>query len=84
MSNLLVCGESSRKSRTNLGEIPILQEFLGLFQEVLCLPPNREIEFMTELVPSTTPISKASYRMAPAELDELKTQLQELLDKGLI
>jgi len=39
---------------------------------------------MTELVPSTTPISKASYRMAPAELDELKTQLQELLDKGLI
>ena len=37
-----------------------------------------------ELVPRTAPISNAPYRMAPAELTELKTQLQELLDKGLI
>jgi len=39
---------------------------------------------MIELVPSTTLISKASCRMAPTKLAELKTQLQELLDKGLI
>ena len=39
---------------------------------------------MIELVPGTTPISKAPYRMAPAELAELKIQPQELLDKGLI
>jgi len=39
---------------------------------------------MIELVPGTTPISEAPYRMAPAKLAELKTQLQELLDKGLI
>ena len=39
---------------------------------------------MIELVPSTTPIFKAPYRMAPAELADLKTQLQDLLDKGLI
>ena len=32
----------------------------------------------------TTPISRASYRMAPTELKELKTQLQELLNKGFI
>ena len=32
----------------------------------------------------TAPISKAPYRRAPAELKELKTQLQELLDKGFI
>ena len=36
---------------------------------------------MIELVPKTAPISKVPYRMAPAELAELKTQLQELLDK---
>ena len=48
------------------------------------LPPNWEIEFATELVPSTTPISKSRCRMAPAELVELKKKLQELLDKGLI
>ena len=34
--------------------------------------------------PGTTPISQAPYRMAPAELKELKIQLQELLDKGYI
>ena len=39
---------------------------------------------MIELVFGTTPISKAPYRMALAKLAELKTQLQELLDKGLI
>ncbi|CAL9022496.1 unnamed protein product, partial [Prunus brigantina] len=45
------------------------------------LPPHREIEFIIELVPGTNPISQAPYRMAPAELRELKTQLQELLNK---
>jgi len=48
------------------------------------LPPDREIQFAIELVPGTAPISKAPYPMAPAELAELKKQLQELLDKGLI
>ena len=37
-----------------------------------------------ELVHGTTPISRAPYPMAPTELKELKTQLQELLDKGFI
>ena len=46
--------------------------------------PNQEIEFEIELLPKTTPISKAFYRMAPAELKELKQQLQELLDKKFI
>ena len=48
------------------------------------LPPKREIEFAIELIPGTAPISKAPYRMALAKLAELKTRLQELLDKGLI
>ena len=48
------------------------------------LLPDREIEFTIELVPSTAPISKAPYSIAPTELKELKVQLQELLDKGFI
>ena len=48
------------------------------------MPPNREIEFEIELVPGTSSISKAPYRMAPAELQELYKQLQELLEKGFI
>ena len=39
-----------------------------MFQEVPGLSPDRKIEFAIELVPGTAPISKAPYRMAPAEL----------------
>jgi hypothetical protein len=45
---------------------------------------EREVEFGIECIPGTTLVSKAPYRMAPAELRELKVQLQELLDKGFI
>jgi hypothetical protein len=48
------------------------------------MPPDRDIEFVIELQPGTTPISKRAYRMPPKELAEIKTQLQELLDKGFI
>jgi len=51
-------------------DIPIVQEFLEVFQEVPGLPPDREIEFAIELVPGTAPISKAPYRMALVELAE--------------
>jgi hypothetical protein len=37
-----------------------------------------------ELKPSIAPISRRSYRMPPNELVELKTQLQDLLEKGFI
>ena len=46
------------------------------------LPPQRVVDFGIELHPGTTPISMTSHRMAPVELQELKVQLQELLDKG--
>jgi hypothetical protein len=45
------------------------------------MPLDRDIEFVIELQPGTAPISKRAYRMPPKELAELKTQLQELLDK---
>jgi hypothetical protein len=48
------------------------------------MPLDRNIEFAIELQPGTAPISKRPYRMPPAELVELKKQLQELLDKGFI
>ena len=48
------------------------------------LPPHRDVEFIIELHPGTSPISIAHHRMAPIELQELKVQLQDLLDKGFI
>ena len=52
--------------------------------EIVGLPPEREVEFGIELVPGTTPISKTPYRMAPAELKELKSQLEDMLESGFI
>ena len=65
--------------------IPIVREFPDVFPENLpCLPPDRDVQFSIELKPGTTPISRRAYRMAPKELAKLKTQLQELLEKGFI
>ncbi|KAG8491584.1 hypothetical protein CXB51_014656 [Gossypium anomalum] len=63
--------------------VPVVCEYPDVFPEELPgLPPVREVEFGIELVPGTTPILIAPYRMAPTELKELKAQLQELTDKG--
>ncbi len=65
----------------SLSEIPVAQEFPDVFPEELPgMPPEREIE----LFPDTSPITKAPYRMAFAELRELKAQLEDLLAKGFI
>ncbi|WVZ58140.1 hypothetical protein U9M48_008443 [Paspalum notatum var. saurae] len=66
-------------------KIPVVCEFPDVFpKELLGLPPDRNVEFSIELVPGTASVSKRPYRMAPDELKELKTQLQEQLDKGFI
>ena len=63
----------------------MLCKFSDVFlDELLGLPPDRDVEFKIELVLGTTPISRRPYRMPPNELTKLKIQLQELLDKGLI
>ncbi|KAJ0890052.1 putative nucleotidyltransferase, Ribonuclease H [Helianthus annuus] len=53
-------------------------------EELPGLPPDREVEFRIHLLPGTAPIAKAPYRLAPAEMQELKKQLDELLEKGFI
>jgi hypothetical protein len=68
-----------------LKKIPVVCEYADVFpDELLGMPPDRDIEFAIELQPGMAPISKRPYRMPPAELAELKKQLQELLDKGFI
>ena len=52
--------------------------------DIAGLPPEREVESTIDLIPGTEPISIPPYRMAPAELRELKAQLEELLSKGFI
>ncbi|KAL0562098.1 hypothetical protein IC582_002548 [Cucumis melo] len=75
----------TREADVSLSSEPVVRDYPDVFPEKLPgLPPHREVEFAIELEPGTVPISRAPYRMAPAELKELKVQLQELLDKGFI
>nr|XP_016440544.1 PREDICTED: uncharacterized protein LOC107766303 [Nicotiana tabacum] len=68
-----------------LQSVPIVNEFPEVFPEDLPgIPPDREIDFGIDLLPGTKPIFIPPYRMAPAELKELKVQLKDLLDKGFI
>jgi hypothetical protein len=68
-----------------LKKILVVCEYAYVFpDELLGMPPDRDIEFAIELQLGTTPISKRPYWMPPAELADLKKQLQELLDKGFI
>ncbi|KAA0063394.1 gag protease polyprotein [Cucumis melo var. makuwa] len=75
----------TREVDVSLSSEPVVRDYPDVFpEELLGLPPHREVEFAIELEPGTVPISRAPYRMAPTELKELKVQLQELLDKGFI
>jgi hypothetical protein len=66
-------------------DIPVVREFPDVFlEDPPGLPQERDVEFVIELKPGTNPISKRSYRMPPNELAELKTQLQDLFEKGFI
>jgi hypothetical protein len=65
--------------------VPVVNEFPDVFPEDLPgMPPDQDIEFVIELMPSTTPIYKTPYRMATPELAELKEHIKELLEKGFI
>ena len=75
----------TRKEALKLDDIPVVREFSDVFlKDLPGIPIDREIEFSIDLLPGTSPISKAPYRMALTELKELKEQLQELLEKGFI
>jgi hypothetical protein len=70
---------------TSLVEIGIVREYPDVFsKELPGMPPDRDIEFMIELLPGTLPISKRSYRMPVNELEELKKQIADLQSKGFI
>ncbi|GJZ51166.1 putative reverse transcriptase domain-containing protein [Tanacetum coccineum] len=74
---LIVCDE--KIVRILYGdEVLIVQEYFP------GLPPMRQVEFQIDLVPGVAPVARAPYSLAPSELQELSTQLQELFDKGFI
>ncbi|MCI87091.1 cellular nucleic acid-binding protein, partial [Trifolium medium] len=64
---------------------PVVREFVDVFPEdILDLPPEREVEFSIDIVPGTSPVSMAPYRMSASELEKVKEQLEELLEKRFV
>jgi hypothetical protein len=63
----------------------VVKDFPDVFLEKLPgMPPDREVEFVIDLLPGTTLTSKRSYEMSVEELKELKKQLTELQEAGYI
>jgi hypothetical protein len=63
----------------SIEDVPVVREYPDVFPEELPeMPPDRDIEFVIDLIPGTSSIAKRPYRMAAPELAELKKQLGEL------
>jgi hypothetical protein len=68
-----------------LEHLPVVREFVNILPERLPgMTPERELEFTIDLKPGTEPIARTPYRMSTPELQEMRMQLKELLDLGLI
>nr|GEX57529.1 putative reverse transcriptase domain-containing protein [Tanacetum cinerariifolium] len=74
-----------KSNEKQLEDIPIVREFLEAFPEdLLGLPPIRQVEFQIDLISGVAPVAQTPYRLAPLEMHELYDQLQELADRGFI
>jgi hypothetical protein len=78
-------GKLNQTKAIALEDIRVVHDFPDIFPEELPgILPDRDIEFLIELLPRTPPISKRPYRMPMNELVELKKQIAELQAKGFI
>jgi hypothetical protein len=76
---------NTEKKKGSVSDIRVVSEFPEVFPDELPgLPPVREVEFKIDLIPGATPVAKAPYRLAPSEVREMMTQIQDLLDRGFI
>ncbi|GJR80598.1 putative reverse transcriptase domain-containing protein [Tanacetum coccineum] len=78
--------ETEDKSEVKqLENVLTVRDFPKAFpKDLLGLPPTRQVKFQIDLVPGAAPVARAPYRLAPSELQDLSTQLEELSDKGFI
>jgi hypothetical protein len=81
----LLMASLSVESQAVIADLPMVCNFPEVFpDEIPSAPPEREVEFTIDLVPGTRPISMAPYRMSASELAELKSQLEDLLERKFV
>lgn len=79
--------EKGNRNSESLPEVTkLLTDFKDIFPENLPnkLPPRRTLDHAIDLIPGAIPPSRPIYRLSQIEMDELKTQLADLLQKGFI
>jgi hypothetical protein len=76
---------------TRVDDLPEeIQELLGEFADIIVdelprsLPPMQSVSHHIDLIPRASLPNKAAYRLTPQENEEVKRQVQDLLDKGLV
>ncbi|GKD71803.1 putative reverse transcriptase domain-containing protein, partial [Tanacetum coccineum] len=76
---------SAKAQEPKQEDIAIIRNFSEVFpDDILGVPPYREVDFRINLIPGAMPVVKSPYRLAPTEMEELWNQLKELYDKGFI
>ncbi|GJT74632.1 putative nucleotidyltransferase, ribonuclease H [Tanacetum coccineum] len=81
LAQVTVKENKDKSNEKRLEDVPTVRDFP---EDLPGLPPTRQVEFQIDLVPGAAPVARAPYRLAPSEMEELSTQLQELSDKGFI
>ncbi|GJV36377.1 putative reverse transcriptase domain-containing protein [Tanacetum coccineum] len=85
LAQVMAKNTNDKSEEKRLEDVPIVQDFLEVFpKDFPRLPPSRQVEFQIDLLPSVAPVARSPYRLAPSEMQELSTQLQELSEKGFI
>lgn len=62
----------------------LLDEFADVFAAPKGLPPHRQYDHAVTLVDGARPTNTRPYRYSPAQKDEIKKQVREMLDSGVI
>nr|GEZ13262.1 putative reverse transcriptase domain-containing protein [Tanacetum cinerariifolium] len=85
LANITSTKDEDKSKGKQLEDVPVVREFLEVFlEDLLGIPPTRQVEFRIDLVPGAALVAREPYRLAPFEKKELADQLQELTDKGFI
>jgi hypothetical protein len=78
-------GTINQLNGKSLEDIKVVCDFRDVSPHDLSgMPPDRDVEFVIDLLPGTTPISKRPYRMSSDQLLDLKKQIKELMEKEFI
>nr|GEX28675.1 hypothetical protein [Tanacetum cinerariifolium] len=82
---VIICDENikakDKSEGKRLKDVPIVRDFL---EDLLGIPPARQVEFQIDLVPGAAPVARVPYRLAPSKMKEMAEELQELSEKGFI